>query len=245
MQLKQVIILGLVQGLFEFLPVSSSGHLALARFLMGVKIDVPLALDVTLHIGTLLSVIVFLRMDIMRVVKDDFRGLFIAFIFTLPVAASLEEIAQKVSLNLVLLGGAFMLGAPILFLSKLRGRMLNEFLAFAMIGLSQGISTLPGVSRSGSTISVAMLSGFSHNRSFNFSFVLALPTIIAAIFYEFVKHPEFKPGIQEIVGGSVAFIVGLMALYLLRRIVIRGKLHLFSVYLFLVGITSLVIGLGK
>jgi undecaprenyl-diphosphatase len=240
MNLIESIILGIVQGITEFLPISSSGHLAFFKQAMKVKIENPLFYDVSLHIGTTLSVIFVLRKDILDYIRkrEMLLGIIVSFIFTVPVALFFENFAEKVEENLILLSFSFFAGALILFSSRfLRLNLKNQFIKYALIGIMQGVSATPGISRSGTTISTAFVVGFTPQESFSFSFILSIPTILSAISYELMKvilGKEIVSGVEFshlFFGILTSFVFGVISLYILRKIVINYKLWVFGIYM--------------
>ena len=242
MTLIQAFILGIVQGLTEFLPISSSGHLALLKNLLGVKIQNPLGFDIALHTGTALSVIIFMRSEIAHAFRSREKslGIFIAFIFTVPVALFLKKFSELAEGDLLLLSLFFFVGGAIIVFLPMMKLIFPVKFRYPIIGVFQGISALPGVSRSGTTISACLMLGMSKDEAFNFSFLLSIPTILSAIAYELfdVLRGEGTFGdvgvLNLLVGIITSFFVGILALSLMRKIVIHGKLWFFGIYMFLV-----------
>lgn len=246
MTIVQAVILGIVQGLTEFLPISSSGHLALLKNLLGVKIQNPLGFDIALHTGTALAVIFFMRNEITSTLRSREKsfGIFTAFFFTVPVALLLKKFSELAEENLLLLSLFFFIGGVIIvFLPMLRIVSPPRF-RYPIIGVFQGISALPGVSRSGTTISACLMIGMSRSESFSFSFLLSIPTILSAIVYEFLDvlrggETFGDVGMLNLLAGiASSFFVGILALSLMRRIVIQGKLWVFGIYMFVVSFLS-------
>ena len=232
------LILGIVQGVCEFLPISSTGHLVLYRHIFGVRVETPILGDVLLHLGTVLSIIVFLQpKKIIDDLTSNYRGLIISFIFTIPTALIFERVAEIANDNIYLLSFLFVFGGSILLGSKVKKNLIqNNFIRYAFIGVLQGIAALPGVSRSGSTISGALIMGFSPDYAFRFSFLLSIPTILSAAFYEILKHyHNLYFGWGMLFGMFLSFIFGVISLYILKKVVISLKLHLFGFYMFAVG----------
>ncbi len=251
MTIIEAFILGVVQGLTEFLPVSSSGHLAFFKIAMGIKVENPLAFDIALHIGTILAVIAFMFREILARLrsKDEIYKLAIAFLATVPIALVLENFARKAEESLVILSISFFVGSIIILLSSFSFKInLRKFLVFVLIGVAQGVAAVPGISRSGSTISASLILGLTPQEAFNFSFILSLPTIISAAGYEFLKmlfegNRFFEDiGISSIiVGVASAFVSGLIALFILRKIVVqKRKFWIFGLYKLLMSFVSLI-----
>jgi undecaprenyl-diphosphatase len=249
MNLIESIILGIVQGITEFLPISSSGHLAFFKQAMKVEIENPLFYDVSLHIGTTLSVLFVLRKDILDYIRkrEMLLGIIVSFIFTVPVALVFENFAKKVEESLILLSFSFFVGALILFSSRfLRLNFKNQLLKYALIGIMQGVSATPGISRSGTTISAAFVVGFTSQQAFSFSFILSIPTILSAISYELMKvilGKETAPSVEFsylFFGILTSFVFGVISLYILRKIVINYKLWVFGIYMLFMSVISIV-----
>jgi undecaprenyl-diphosphatase len=240
MSLLESIILGIVQGITEFLPISSSGHLAFFKQAMKVKIENPLFYDVSLHIGTTLSILFVLRKDILDYIRkrEMLLGIIVSFIFTVPVALVFENFAEKVEESLILLSFSFFVGALILFSSRfLRLNFKNQLLKYVLIGIMQGVSATPGISRSGTTISAAFVVGFNPQEAFSFSFILSIPTILSAISYKLMKvllGKETAPSVELshlFFGILTSFVFGVISLYILRRIIMNYKLWVFGIYM--------------
>jgi len=249
MNLIESIILGIVQGITEFLPISSSGHLAFFKQAMKVEIENPLFYDVSLHIGTTLSILFVLRKDILDYIRkrEMLFGIIVSFIFTVPVALVFENFAKKVEESLILLSFSFFAGALILFSSRfLRLNLKNQLLKYALIGIMQGVSATPGISRSGTTISTAFVVGFTPQEAFSFSFILSVPTILSAISYELMKvilGKETAPSVEFsylFFGILTSFVFGVISLYILRKIVINYKLWVFGIYMLFMSVISIV-----
>lgn len=250
------IILGVIQGITEFIPVSSDGHLALAENL-GIVGDVPFFFTVSVHVGTLCATLYFFRhviFDLIRkvITRDPaaWEILQALIIATIPAAVAgmfLNEYIDAMSASLVITGLGFFLSAFWLFgigkivkaNKKLTGITLKD--AF-VIGLFQATALLPGASRSGSTIFAAKAKQFLPEDAFTFSFLLSIPAILGALVLQIVDaQVTMLP--QSIVGGAVAAAVGIVALSFLRKIVIANNVRWIGVYCFGLGIVSLMMGL--
>ncbi len=260
----RILILSLVQGLAEFLPVSSSGHLALiSHFFSGTPDD--FFLTVFLHGGTLLATIIYFRADIVQLIAGlrfrsgksaaSRRYLAAIIVGSIPVCVLglfLEKWAENVFISLPLLAVMFLITGLALAIASLKrssprplpiGERLGEggvhlFRAF-IIGCAQLAAVLPGISRSGSTISAGLVSGLPRQEAFRFSFLLSLPAVTGAFLIEGIK--ALKVGIalplpQLVVGFALSFALGLLALHLLKRLVLTGRLVWFSVYLLILGL---------
>ena len=247
----QIIILGIIQGITEFLPISSSGHLQLTAFFFNWRPEESALMSIVLHAGTLLAIILYYWKVLLGILKrKDYILVLKLFIATLPVVF-LGFIYKKCGLdNLiaaqpVIPGLCFIVTALILFFSRkdtnntLELKELSSTRAL-LIGIAQSVAILPGISRSGSTIGTALKLGLTREEAAKFSFLLAIPAIGGAVFYELVS--QLKAPAQELAnawfyttGFLVSFTVGLLALKGLLTILKKGKLVYFSYYLFAVG----------
>ncbi len=259
MSLFEAVLLGLLQGLTEFLPVSSSGHLALAQVAFGWNAP-GLVLEVAVHAATVVAVCVVLRREVAGLVRgaldivrrrfktENARLFGLVVLGTLPIAIiglTLRDLVQEVfdqpqiaAIGLLVTGGMLLL---VRFATD-RDRALGPVLAL-VIGTAQAMAILPGISRSGSTIVVAMLLGVASRKAFNFSFLLSIPAILGATV---VVLPEAlganaEPGLIGlcVTAGIAAFLSGMVALVLLRGLVRAGRLALFAPYCLALGIVAL------
>ncbi|MGB7062968.1 MAG: undecaprenyl-diphosphate phosphatase [Candidatus Zixiibacteriota bacterium] len=267
MTLLEAIILGIVQGLTEFLPISSSGHLVLGEYLLKVKFD-DISFEVFLHFGTFLSVLIVFRRNIWSMATavwlkarsvltgeavatgvEDLRLLWMIVIGSIPagVAGLLFKSYVEASFSSVLLVSIMLLfTGTILFLTQFfkagRGRVnLGNAL---LVGLAQALAMLPGVSRSGLTISTAIYAGVDRSRAAEFSFLLSLPAILGASLVELRDvsghaNPASDLGIY-LVGAVTAFAVGYLAIKFLLKVIRKGKFQYFAYYCFTVGLFFLV-----
>jgi undecaprenyl-diphosphatase len=258
MSIIEAIILGIVQGLTEFLPVSSSGHLQIFKALMGVEIEENLAFDVTLHAATVLSTIVILWPEVKRL----FVGLFSrhfneeqAYILKLilsMVPIGIVGFAFKDQLNAMLespyiltyVGGALLLTAALLsfaYYAKPRQKETISYRDAFIIGMAQAFAALPGLSRSGTTIATGLLLGNKKESVAQFSFLMVLPPILGNALLDVVKG-EFGGGVEmlPLVAGFVtAFVTGCLACKFMLEIVKRGKLIWFAVYCAMAGAVAI------
>ena len=249
-------ILGALQGLTEFLPVSSSGHVAIGAHYFGIQ-EGSLGLVVLLHLGTLAATILLFREDIRTLAAElvasarqparlgttpegrTLVAIVIATAATGAIGLGLRHTAEAFSQDLALVGYGFLLSAAFLISSAFgRGKSLEVSWAQALvIGIAQGIAVLPGVSRSGVTIAVAMLLGVQPNASFRFSFLVSLPAIVAAALYESVASDGFGSlDPSAWVGGLTALVTGYFALVILRHIILVGRMWTFALYLIPLGL---------
>jgi undecaprenyl-diphosphatase len=249
--------LGAVQGATEFLPVSSSGHVALGAMLFGVSEQMPLSMVVLLHFGTLVATVAVFRTEIARLGVSAARGLrdpraflgtdqgrtvagiVLASVPTAVIGLALEARVEAWSRASWVVGLGLLASAAGV-LSTRRGGGDREVLSYGrvlLVGVAQGVAVWPGLSRSGTTIAVAMLLGMSGPAAFRFSFLLSLPAIAGATLLSLRHTEELRQlGLGAVVGGAVATVVGLLALLLLKRMVDRGQFWTFALYLIPLGV---------
>jgi undecaprenyl-diphosphatase len=253
MNLIEVFILAIVQGITEWLPISSSGHLAIVQQLWGL--NVPVLFDVTLHVGTLIAVLVFLRRDIANILKAvarlDFKTeegklaklIVIGSIPTAVMGFLFKDLFESFFSNLFAVGVAFMVTGCILYTSRLardKNKSINYFDAL-LIGTAQGIALIPGVSRSGITISTGLLRRVKKEKAFQYSFLLYIPAVIGAAIgtsvTEWKNLAAAELDVFSIVLGLViAAIVGYVFLKLLFKVVVKEKFHVFAYYCWAIGL---------
>ncbi|MFH2138066.1 MAG: undecaprenyl-diphosphate phosphatase [Candidatus Omnitrophota bacterium] len=265
--------LALFQGITEFIPVSSSGHLVLLQKMFGFQAPM-IAFDVILHLATTLSVIIFLRKELGLIIKEFSQvvGLLIsgekwlqigkelpyARVFVLLMAAllpaifigvALDKVIEKMFVSLTAVGISLFVTGTVLFFTKFvntERQIKNITLKDALfIGLAQAAAIIPGLSRSGMTIAAGMFRGIDKNAAARFSFMLSVPTILAAAVYKLRNGlGELSiPLMQVIVSFIIAFISGYAALVVLSRMIAKAKFHYFSYYCWLIGIASIVIAI--
>lgn len=241
-----VILIGLVQGLAEFLPISSSGHLAVLYDIFGIESNT-LLLSIIMHIATLAAVIIVYWNDILMLIKNPFcktvKLLVTATIPTIIIVLIFEIILGDIFGEDMVIWG-FLITAIVLLISDKASRNSSSYesdicnlnLSYAnaiVIGIAQGIATIPGISRSGSTIATGMIVGASKEDATKFSFLMSIPIIIASFVYEILKGGfdlEFN-SIQLFIGFIVAFISGLCAIKFMISYIKKKKLYIFSIYL--------------
>ena len=257
MGLLEAIILGIVQGLTEFLPVSSSGHIEIAKVLLGSSQEQSLLMTIVLHAATALSTIFVFREDI----KEIIRGLLQftwnkEFQFSLKIIISMipatliglffeNEIELLFSGEILLVGCMLLITGLLLFLAdkaKNTNQNVNFFHAL-IIGLAQAIAILPGVSRSGATISTSVLLGIDREKAARFSFLMVVPLILGKMGKDIISGDiliESATLMPLLIGFTAAFITGLFACKWMIRLVKKSKLKYFSFYCFLVGTVSII-----
>ncbi|MGB9676698.1 MAG: undecaprenyl-diphosphate phosphatase [Candidatus Bathyarchaeales archaeon] len=264
-QLIKIIVLGLIQGFTEWLPISSTGHLKLTeRLLQFSSPKDSLIFDFALHIGTLIVVIFFFRREIREILRAlarlDFKtkdGKMMPLIVagTIPAIAVgflLEKTVEtRIAQNFTLIATAFILCGIVLYITKMGEEKTDEisFSKAIIVGVAEGIAIIPGLSRSGLTIAAALLLGLKREKAFKFSFLLSIPAVIGAIGYTFYTEYEALAsaglGLTEtLVGVIVSMVVGYFALKILWRTLAVKKFHLFAFYCWLVGVLLIVLSLS-
>lgn len=245
----KVVLLAVVQGLTEFFPVSSSGHLVLFQKLLNFT-TLPLVYDIFFHLGTLLAVVTYFRRDLRELAlrfyrKENLRLIGLLAAASVPTALMgllFRDFFESLFSRPAAMGFAFLFtGAALLAGRYLRLRVRIPDLAAALvIGAAQGVAITPGVSRSGLTIAVALILGLGFGFSFRFSFLLSIPAVLGALLLEAPAIPwggGHWPNLA--LGAGVAALTGLLALSLLRRIVVRDQFHRFAFYVLPLGALAL------
>jgi undecaprenyl-diphosphatase len=256
MDILQALILGVVQAITEWLPVSSSGHLALVQALFGLENNV--AFDVMLHLATILVIIIVFWKDLMEIVDsllahswdDNTEMLYFIAIATIPTAIIgllFKLFFMSLFTNLLLLGIFFMINGFVLFMTKYYTRRREDLTwkGSIAIGISQGIAILPGISRSGSTISTGMFLGLKKKKLVRFSFLMAIPAIIGASILEYKDlMPLTSVGLTTIlVGFFTVLILGYFCLKYLLKVIEQGRWHYFAYYCWVIGLITIVLAL--
>lgn len=250
--LIEVFILAVVQGITEWLPVSSSGHLVITQKILGLEL--PLIYSVMLHVGTLIVVVTVFRKDIIDILKAlakrDFQtpegktALYIA-LGSIPIALVgffLRDHIETLFSDLTAVGAALIATACILAVSqKRKGNRQLGTLDAILIGAAQAAAIIPGVSRSGTTVSTGLLRKVDKQTAFRYSFLLSIPAILGATLIEAkdLTTGNIDP-LPLTVGVIVAMIVGYASLKALQKIVMKEKLHLFAIYCLAVGAIILI-----
>ncbi len=263
MNLLQAIILGIVQGLTEFLPISSSGHLVLFQKLLGVDISTPesqsiiITFYIALHVGTLLAVIFFFWKKIVEMVRRPFSKLPIQIVVaTIPaiiVNFLFGDFIESTYITSTLLGPGFLFtGAALMISQKVaEGKKGLEELKTSdslVIGLAQGIALLPAVSRSGMTITTSLILGLQRGFAADFSFLMSIPPILGGALLDGIDIMRGDAvslasiGIVNILAGMIAAgITGFLAIKLMMNVIKNMKLKYFAYYVFTLG-TLIIIG---
>ena len=259
MGVLEAIILGVVQGLTEFLPVSSSGHLQLAKELLGVEIENNLTFDVMLHAATVLSTIVVLWGEVWWLIKglfsrgmNDEKSYFLKLVVSMiPVGVVGFLLRDKIDAMLasqyimVVVGAMLLLTSALLsfaYYARPRERATISMRDAFVIGLGQAVATMPGLSRSGTTIATGLLLGNDKSAVATFSFLMVLAPILGQTLLDVVDGGFVVTGIsvEALVAGFVAaFVVGCLACRFMIGVVKRGKLIWFALYCAIVGLVAI------
>lgn len=268
--------LGLVQGIAEFLPISSSGHLSLFQNFLGLKSaeETNLFLDVLLHLGTLISIFIYYRRDVADMITEFFRGckalvhpdpaekeppemrrmVLMVIIGTLPlfVILPLKKFVDNLYGNTWAIAIALLVTGCLLFVSDrlARGRKTIRTVSLVdiiIIGFAQGLATIPGLSRSGTTISVAMMRGCRRDFAVRYSFLLSIPAVIGANILTLVD--AFQVGIDwslmpaYLLGVAISAVSGYFAIGLVNMLSNKGKFGNFAYYCWGVGVLAMILTL--
>jgi undecaprenyl-diphosphatase len=267
----EAILLGIIQGLTEFLPISSSGHLVLSQNLLGLK-EPELLFDICVHVGTLGAVMAVFHRDIRQIMQtlvrlpalirgaggfkhlvatdETVRLITLIFIGSLPTAALglvFKEMVAEIFSSIRLVGIMLITTGCLLWFtrrSNAEGRQITDLKLkdALLIGLFQGLAILPGVSRSGATISMALYAGVDRELAGRFSFLLSIPAILGAL----VLSLDTSLASNTISPGAIAFgtiaaaLTGYMALRILLRLVKKGRIYRFAPYCWLVGLMAVI-----
>ena len=248
MTIIQAVISGIVQGATEFFPISSSGHLVLLHNIFGFKQSM-LTFDVFLHFGTILSVLIFFRKDILNMIRKDralLKFIIIGSIPTFIIGMLFKDVVENyfsmpriVGLFLVITGVFLLLASFYALYLKISKR--NKPLGASnsvIIGIAQGISILPGISRSGSTIGAALIAGLNEYDAVRFSFLLSIPAVLGA---NILKARQICGSLVSIdmavfaAGGIAAMVTGFFAIKFLLIMLRKNLFFLFGIYCLLIG----------
>lgn len=270
MSVWEAIILGLVQGLTEFLPISSSGHLVLGKHVLGLETSAAdnLAFDVFVHFGTVLSILTIYWRDVLGLIQEStsalarpgdlaasyrekagFRTSLLILLTLVPtglVYILFEEQLEEAFQEPRLASGMLLVTGVLLLLTLVR-RNPNGDVTWPkalVIGLAQSAAMIPGISRSGSTICTALYQNVNPTRAANFSFLMLLPVVLGATLLKTIEiaGTGISMGILPLVLGTiVAYVSGVIAIKLVLDFVRRGALHYFAFYCFAVGIIGLIL----
>lgn len=271
MTILEAVVLGVIQGITEFLPVSSSGHLVLMQHFLGLR-EPHVFFDVMLHLGTLGAVIIAYRQSIRELAgaslaavtnpqfyrrpittingSTDLKLVWFILLGSVPtgaIAIAFKQQLEALFLKPTVVAVMLMATGVILQLPRLRRRSTNQgncpvrFWHSPFIGIAQGLAITPGISRSGTTISLALLLGISPKQAARFSFLLSIPAILGAVLLKLkdVTSVSVNPT-AVVVGTLTSFLVGYIALQVLLVVLDRGKFSGFSYYCFALGLVVVI-----
>ncbi len=267
MDIWQAVLLGVVQGITEWLPVSSSGHLVLFQSFLA---DPPLLFDVMLHLGTLLVILIFLKSDIVRIIsgawcearekglswkslknEENLRTIFLVLVGTVPtgiIGLILNKyFVDAIFSSLWTVSICLMITGTFLLFAKEKGEKKTHQLTVGevlLIGTFQGLAILPGISRSGITITAGLLFYMKSREAGTFSFLLFIPAVLGAVVLRFGDVTAFSTQgllLPALAGTATSVVVGYASLWLLYRILDRDRLRLFAPYCLLVGFMVLLL----
>ena len=286
MSILQAIILGIVQGIAEFLPVSSSGHLAIVQNIFHIETDGGLFFDVMLHLGTLVAIFVVYRKDILRmiietlnmcgdifynlksyiqnqrsysalryrkIVKNNYRKFVVlVLVSTIPtgvIGYMGRHLVEKASATLIVPGICLILTSVLLIVSEMApdGKKIPRDISYGsgfLIGAAQGCATLPGLSRSGTTIAACMMSGYDRRFAVRYSFIMSIPAILGAALVEIkdIGREGLSGGmvLNGLIGAVVAGCVGYVCIKTMLSVVRKKKFKGFAIYCFVVGVIAII-----
>ena len=242
MSIIQAVVLGVIQGITEFLPVSSSAHLAIVQNLFGLRGPVLLVFDVVVHLGTLSALLIYFREDLLPIPKIgiNYFGLIIAAtIPTVIIGFSIKGWMETYFDALWVVAVTLIINSFILWSTwwspRDRSKQTCGWLDAFWVGVAQGISILPGISRSGATVSTALWLKVKPEEAVRFSFLIAIPAILGASVLLMPEMIEvFSKDMWPVmsVGFISAFISGYAAIYILFQVTLRGQFHYFAFYTF-------------
>jgi undecaprenyl-diphosphatase len=267
LSLLEAILLGIVQGLTEFLPISSSGHLVLGEYLLKVKFD-DISFEVFLHFGTLLSVVIFFRRTIWSMLKavwlkirsvfaggttgpdsEYWRLFWLIIVGTTPaglIGALFKDYLERSFSSVIFVSFMLLFTGTVLFLTKFVKKK-KEKLGFndaLWVGLAQALAMLPGISRSGLTISTGIFRKVEKSKAAEFSFLLSLPAVLGASLLELKDVLSHNSASQDLriyaIGAVTAFVVGYLSIKFLLNVIKKGKFQYFGYYCFAVGLLFLI-----
>lgn len=285
MSFLEAILMGVIQGLTEFLPVSSSGHLALFKILFDVNTDTGMLFDILLHLGTLIAIFVVFYKDIFRMIKEGFaiigdffrnvvifcgnvfqkkddpyyrlidnsyrKFVMLVIVSTIPtgiigyVAADVVEAASEI---LIVPGCFLVLTSVLLFISDRIGSGMKTpknvtYSNAFFIGICQGLATMPGLSRSGTTIAVCLFSNFNRKFAVKYSFIMSIPAVLGAVVLKLTELSDLSVSSSDwacyLAGILCSAVVGYICIKTMLVVVKRKKFTIFAVYCLAVGLVSI------
>lgn len=253
MTIFDAVLLGIIQGLTEFLPISSSGHLVITQALLGVK-ESGVAFEILVHLGSLCAVLIYFRKSILKIItglfdKNDKQAklmtlyLIVGTVPTVLIVLLIKDYIDT-AFTMPALAAVMLLVTGMILLStkfiQKKELALNNKKSF-LIGFGQALAILPGISRSGTTISVGMLLGVKPAQAAEFSFLLAIPAILGAVVFKFKEISAVDNSMwpQYFAGFLASFVFSLLAVYLVLSLIRKGKFEYFAYYCFAAGLFGL------
>lgn len=259
MNIAQALILGLIQGVAEFLPISSSGHLVMAQYFMG-WVESDLLFSVFLHVGTLLAVMIFFWRELISLSLHEVRLILVSAIPAALVGLLFGDILTQIFNLEVIVGGALLVTGLMNLISDQKLTQRDQTAVQSaqssqtvqsytvqqalVVGLFQAVALIPGISRSGSTVLGSIIQGIDRRQAFKFSFIMSVPVIIGAMILQLIEALQQDVTIAVLpwaFGLVMSFVVGLASLYLLRLVIEKSKLRIFGIYCLLAGVAVLII----
>ncbi|MBA4336947.1 undecaprenyl-diphosphatase UppP [bacterium] len=271
MNIFEALFLGILQGITEFLPISSSGHLVIGESLLGLEVESLKSFDVVVHLGTFAAIIIYFWKDVVGLFKGLFSyiglmkksssnkeyqsliayiiiGTLPAIIIGLSMGDAIDFVFRNtfyVGLWMIIVGEVFLLSEWAL--KKFKNEEGLNWKKALFIGMAQAVALIPGVSRSGSTIAAGLFQGITREKAARFSFLLALPAILGAGLLtgiKEVKSGEFNVEFAPLIVGFVsAAVAGFASVYFLMKFLKNHSLNVFAYYLFAMGAVSVIISL--
>ena len=259
--LLETILLGIIQGLAEWLPISSTAHLRIVEYFWNLT-TTPL-FNVTLHVGTLVVVVFYFRREVESILSAlvhlDFKSeygrliplIIVATVPTAIIGLLYVEFFEGALQTMLVIGITFLVGATIVYTSKI-GKENTSTITYTLaliMGTAQGCAIFPGLSRSGITISTALLLGLKREKAFKFSFLLSIPAIMGDLAVEAYKQRGLLAtngigSIELLAGIAVVMVAGYIAIRLVSKIVGSKKFHYFAFYTWLLGVALIVLSLS-
>jgi undecaprenyl-diphosphatase len=257
----EIILLSIIQGTTEFFPISSSGHLVLAQKLLNIR-EPQILLNIVLHLGTLFAIVIYLKEEIKELIigfknfllypakelkTPQIRTIFQIIIATVPtvlIGYFFNKPLEKAFGSLRAVSISLLITGLFLFITKFSKEKKNNRLILhpLIIGIFQGMAIVPGLSRSGFTIGVALLLGWERERAAKFSFLIFIPAIIGAFIFEISKIQLYLQNLLILLFGFImTFIVGILSLTFLMKVIKKGSFSSFSLYCFIIGLLALLL----
>lgn len=245
MNMIQAGFLGILQGLTEFLPVSSSGHLVIAQSLMPGFVQPGVLFDVMLHVGTLSAVLLYFRKTLAGLDKNYLLLLFIGSLPALVVGLLFQNFFEGLFSGTLIVGIALIITSIVNYLTDKAKKKKSDFnyLDSFLVGIAQAIAIIPGISRSGSTIFAATRLGIDRRKAAEFSFILSIPAIFGASILQLTKYFSHVNGsfTTYFIGFIFAFVTGYFAISLVIKTLLSKRFIFFAVYCGVVGLFALII----